>query len=288
MPRQLNGPIGLVVHPKRDLDRALAAIREWAEAEGRRVGQIEVDGQDRRVADLIDPADCGLIVAVGGDGTALAALHAGARASRPVLGVACGSIGALTSVHADDIDRALEMVSAGDWIPRELPALDVNGEWVAINDLAVIRDGDGQLVTSISIDEQLYARVAGDGVIVATPIGSSAYTFAAGGPLLTPTCDNFAVTPLASHGGSIPPLVASGDTRLTLELQPGFGGMRLEVDGRRTDCTSKKLTITRRAEYATLVSLEGGEAMIAGLRKRGLLIDSPRAKLRDERPPKPA
>ena len=283
MERKLDGPIGLVVHPKRDLDRALAAIRKWAESEDRTVGQIHVDGQDRRVADPIDPADCGLIVAVGGDGTALAALHAGAGASRPVLGVACGSIGALTSVHADDIDEALEKVSEGKWIARELPSLDVNGDWIAINDLAVIRDGDGQIVTSMFVDDDIYARVAGDGVIVATPVGSSAYTMAAGGPLLTPTCDNFAVTPLASHGGSVPPLVLSGSNRLTLDVQPGYGGMRLEVDGQRTDCTSTKLTITRRNNYATLISFEHGEAMIAGLRKRGLLLDSPRAKMREKR-----
>jgi hypothetical protein len=77
--------------------------------------------------------------------------------------------------------------------------------------------------------------------------------------------------------------VVSGDNRVTLDVQPGFGGMRLEVDGHRTDCTSTELTITRRANYTTLISFEGGEAMIAGLRKRGLVLDSPRAKLRDAR-----
>src|SRR4051794_10614790 len=174
----LDGPIGLVVHPKRDLDRALATIKEWAEGRGVRVGQVLVDGVDRRVADPIDAEDCDLIAAVGGDGTALAALHAGAAASRPVLGVACGSIGALTSIHADEVERALDQVAEGDWIPRSLPALDVTGdhEWIAINDVAVVRDGAGQLVSSIRVDGQVYARVAGDGVIVATPVGSSAYT----------------------------------------------------------------------------------------------------------------
>jgi NAD+ kinase len=285
MERRLEGPIGLVVHPKRDLDQALATIRDWAAAHGRDVGQVEVEGQDRKVAEPIDPEDCGLIVAVGGDGTALAALHAGARASRPVLGVACGSIGALTSVHADEAERALDHVDTGDWIPRELPALDLNADdaRIAINDLAVVRDGEGQLVSSISVDGQIYARVAGDGVIVATPIGSSAYTMAAGGPLLTPTCDNMVVTPLAPHGGSIPPLVLTGDNELTLEIQPGYGGMRLEVDGQRTKCTATTLTVRRRANYATLVSLEGGEAMVAGLRKRHLVLDSPRAKMRNDR-----
>jgi NAD+ kinase len=287
MERQpLDGPIGLVVHPKREIDNALRTIHEWAEAHGLRVGQVPVDGQHRKVAEPIDAGDCALIVAVGGDGTALAGLHAGAKASRPVLGVACGSIGALTSVTADKVDEALGQVVEGDWRPHSLPALDVKGdglEAIAINDVAVVRDGDGQLISSISIDGQIYARVAGDGVIVATPIGSSAYTMAARGPLLTPTCDNFAVTPLASHGGSIPPLVLAGHNELTLELQAGYGGMRLEVDGRGTDANTDTLTITRRGGYATLVTLDGGEAMIAGLRRRGLVLDSPRAKLRTER-----
>ncbi len=285
MERQLDGPIGLVIHPKRDLDRTLAAIKAWAEGRDVPVGQVMVDRVVRRVADPIEAADCAMIAAVGGDGTALAALHAGAESQRPVLGVACGSIGALTSIHADEIERALDQVADGDWIPRELPALDVRGddEWIAINDIAVVRDGDGQLVSSISVDGQIYARAAGDGVIVATPIGSSAYTLAAGGPLLTPTCDNFAVTPVAPHAGSIPALVLSGDNEVELEFQPGYGGMRLEVDGQRTDAEPRKLHVTRRAGYARLVSLEGGEAMIAGLRKRNLVLDSPRAKLREER-----
>ena len=284
MERRLDGPIGLVVHPKRDIERALDAIRQWADERGVRVGQVLVEGIDRRVADPIDPSETSLIAAVGGDGTALAALHEGARSSRPVLGVACGSIGALTSVHADEVERALDSVAEGDWVPRSLMALDVRGDrdWIAINDVAVVRDGDGQLLSSVFVDAQPYAHLAGDGVIVASPIGSSAYTMAAGGPLLTPTCDNFAVTPLAAHGGSIPPLVVSGNNEVTLEFEPGYGGMRMEVDGHRVEAGGHTLTVKRRSDYVTLVGLEGGEAMIAGLRKRGLVLDSPRAKMREE------
>lgn len=284
--QRLDGPIGLVVHPRREIDGALRAIREWADGRGLRVGQVPVEGQNRKVAERIDAADCDLIVAVGGDGTALAALHAGAAASRPVLGVACGSIGALTSVTAEDVESALGQVAEGDWEPQSLPALEVKAEdfaEIAINDIAVVRDGDGQLVTSIFIDGQIYARVAGDGVVVATPIGSSAYTMAARGPLVTATCDSLAVTPLAPHGGSVPPIVLSGRAALTLEMEPGFGGMRLEVDGRGTESRATTITVTRRTGYATLVTLEGGEAMIAGLRRRGLVLDSPRAKLRARR-----
>jgi NAD+ kinase len=106
---------------------------------------------------------------------------------------------------------------------------------------------------------------------------------AARGPLLTPTCENFALTPIAAHGGSIPPLILSSGNKLTLELQPSFGGMRLEVDGRGKGSCAPELQVKHRTDYATLVTLEGGEAMIAGLRRRGLVLDSPRAKLRSER-----
>jgi hypothetical protein len=91
------------------------------------------------------------------------------------------------------------------------------------------------------------------------------------------------VTPLVAHGGSIPPLVLDHDNELGLEFEPGFGGMRLEVDGRGKGSCAGKLTVTLEKDYATLVTLDGGEAMIAGLRRRGLVLDSPRAKLRSER-----
>src|SRR4051795_10649870 len=92
--------IGLAVHPRRNLDGALATIREWAEENGTEVIQVTSPGQEREVAPVGDAADCDLVVALGGDGTALAALRAAAPCDRPVLGVACGSLGALTATTA--------------------------------------------------------------------------------------------------------------------------------------------------------------------------------------------
>src|SRR5215210_3224433 len=86
--------IGLAVHPRRELDGALATIRDWAGRQGAEVVQIASD--EREVAPRGEAADCDLAIALGGDGTTLAALHAAAPVGRPVLGVACGSLGALT------------------------------------------------------------------------------------------------------------------------------------------------------------------------------------------------
>jgi NAD+ kinase len=277
--------IGLVVHPKRGLERALDAIVAWAGENEARVGQVAVPGQERRVADAVEASDCDVLVAVGGDGTALAAMHAGAKVSKPVLGVACGSIGALTAVTADRVEWALDELAAGHGTPRSLPALDLDCSEPrrALNDIAVVRAGGGQVTAAIHVDGELYARAAGDGVIVSTPLGSSAYTMAARGPLLATACEGFVLTPLAQHGGSIPPLVLGSDARVRLEIDGGHGGARLEVDGHKIGTPDEVLEIERVSGYAELISLEGEESKLAGLRRRGLVFDSPRATLREKR-----
>jgi NAD+ kinase len=279
--------LGLVIHPRRDVDDAVGAIREWASGHGVAVGQVLIAGQPGRIGHPVDAASCDMLLALGGDGTTLAALHAGAPSSRPVLGVAEGSIGVLTSVHASQISGALGHVAAGNWAPRSLPALHVaaaTGEIkVAINDFAVIRDGTGQVITAIRVDDELYARTAGDGLVVATPLGSSAYTMAAGGPILAHGAEGMVVTPLASHGGVAPPLVVGPDSRLALSVEPGYGGSRFEADGQVLATEAPEVTVTLRRDYATMVTLGDEEPMLAGLRRRGLIIDGPRILVRDKR-----
>jgi NAD+ kinase len=283
----MTGQVGLVVHPRRDIGPALSTVLEWATRHEIGVGQVRIAGQTRQIAEPVDVADCELVMALGGDGTALAALHAAAPVSRPVLGIACGSIGVLTSVHAKELDWALERIAADDWTPQPLPGLGVTvaGEEiaVAINDAAVVRNGTGQVIVEITVNDELYARTAGDGLIVATPLGSSAYTMAAGGPIVLPQADAVVLTPLAAHGGEIPPLVAGRDSRIGLLIHSGYGGSRLEVDGQEVATQALEATVTFRDGYATAVTLAGQESMLAGLRRRGLVLDSPRVLVRDKR-----
>jgi NAD+ kinase len=283
--------LGLVVHPKRKLDDALATIERWSGEHGVEVVQVPADGQKRRVAEPGDPASCDMIVALGGDGTTLAALRTGAAVGKPVLGVACGSLGALTAVTADDLDDALDRVHAGDWTPRRLPALTVAADGseplAAVNDLVLVRQGAGQVSAEVRVDGELYVRFAGDGLVVATPLGSSAYTLAAGGPVLAPGGSGLVVTPLAPHGGCCPSLVAGAGSRIAILLFPGQSGARIELDGqirgRVEPPEPRTLEVTLRPEHATLVALGGEESMLAGLRRRRVIIDSPRVLARDDR-----
>jgi len=279
--------IGLVVHPRREIGTALDRVRAWTEATGTGLYQIRVGDQERVVADPGAVADCDLVLALGGDGTTLHALHAAAKAERPVLGVACGSLGALTMVPAEELPDALDRVARGDWRPHRLPALRVTGDGdldrAAINDVVVVRKGAGQVIVAIHVDGQLYVRYAGDGIVVATPAGSSAYTLAAGGPILAKSSGGMVVTPIANHGGCCPPLVVGSGSEVCLHIEPGYGGARLEFDGQIDDAQPAELRAARIDDYATLVSLGDSEPFLAGLRRRRILIDSPRVLARDDR-----
>jgi NAD+ kinase len=226
------------------------------------------------------------VVAVGGDGTVLAALRAASSTSTPVLGVACGSLGALSAVKAPDLAEALDVFAAGSWSRRDLRALEakVDGRPVAwaVNDLVLVRK-TAQLVVDVAVDGELYARMAGDGVIVATPLGSSAYSMAAGGSLVVAAVDAFVCTPLAMHGGCAPPVVLPADSTLVLEVDPVHGGFDVEVDGQPVDSTARRFEVTMQGGYATLVGLEEPDSGVTGLRRRGLITDSPRVLARDAR-----
>ena len=113
--------IAIVVHPTRPVTAALETLERWTGEHGLEIVQLQVSGGPvRQIAPPgeLEPGD--LVVALGGDGTVLSALRASAPADAPVLGVACGSLGAL-AVSADALGEALDRVHAGDWTPRRLP-----------------------------------------------------------------------------------------------------------------------------------------------------------------------
>jgi NAD+ kinase len=279
--------IGMVVHPTRPLAAALSELREWAGERNVDLVQLPSFPGEQRVAVEGSPGDCDLIVAIGGDGTTLAAIRAGIDAERPVLGIACGSLGVLTAVAVDDIIRALDRYSDGDWVPRPLPALDilrdVEDPLLAVNDLVIVRNGEGQVRVNAHVDGTLFARFSGDGCIVSTPLGSSAYALSAGGPLLAPDTQTFVLTPLTVHGGTCPPLVLAAGSRLTLDVKTGYGGARIELDGQVADNRVARLTIGLRPAVTTIVGFDDQEPFIAGLRRRGVIADSPRIVAEDGR-----
>lgn len=281
--------VGILVHPTRNVDEPLQILREWTRGHGIDLVQIAATYPQRRVAEQGDAGDADLIVSIGGDGTMLAALRAGAVADRPVLGIGAGSLGALANVTVPDALRSLERFGRGEWRPRRFPALSIArpqaDSLFALNDVAVVRDGGGQVRLSALVDGTVFARLAGDGAVVSTPIGTSGYGISAGGPLLLTGVDAFVLTPLPKHGGFAPPLVMGPSSKLELDITASFGGTRLEVDGQVADHTAGSLTITFLPGVVTQVSFDDQEPLLAGLRRRGILVDSPRLLAESTRDP---
>lgn len=278
--------VGVMVHPTRPVQDALRVLRRWVDAHGLELVQIP-SGEQPFVAPWGDVSACDLITALGGDGTILKALHVAAKTATPVMGVAYGSVGALTSVPHSKLRAGLDRFAAGSWFAQELPALvvstaDGNRAW-AINDFVLARRGGTQLGVDVFIDQDLYVRLAGDGIVVATPLGSSAYSMAAGGPLLAAGAQAFVCTPLAMHGGCAPPVVVPDDREVTFQLHPGHGGFNVEIDGVELAAATQRFAVSSEPAYATLVALNESDGGVPRLRERGLINDSPRVLARVRR-----
>jgi NAD+ kinase len=223
---------------------------------------------------------CDLVLALGGDGTMLGALRVAAPLGVPVLGVNLGRLGYLTEVDGDHLPEALHALAGGAFAIEErfvlLAAWQQDGrlrEQVAYNDVVLSRvPGRGQAALALSVDGQLLVRYASSGVIVATPMGSTAYSFAAGGPLVSPQTRAMIVTPDAPHGLFNRAVVLGDGERLGVEVLASSGRVALEVDGQLVDTVEPgwEMEITPNATPARIVRLGPGGFAERARRKLGI------------------
>src|SRR6204780_1365124 len=232
--------VGLVLHPKRDCRGPVGGILEWA---ARR--NIEVLGIDTEVGRLACTAEAvtaeelarrsDLIVSLGGDGTMLRAMRLADRQRSPVLGVNLGKLGFLAEVDVPDLPRALSAIDRKEFTIEPRLAIDAMIGSVAVtafNDVAVVRvPGEGSAAVAVHVAGQPFFSAPADAVIVATPTGSTAYSFSAGGPIMSPSVEALLVTPAAPHSAYNRGLVLSVDDSLALDILPASGPLAVEADG---------------------------------------------------------
>ncbi|MDO4572154.1 MAG: NAD(+)/NADH kinase [Clostridia bacterium] len=176
------------------------------------------------------------LVVVGGDGSLLRFAGAASRGSVPVLGVNLGRIGFLSEIGAEDFPGALDRLSAGAFAVEERMMLACHipgrGRLVCLNDFLVFkRSFSGVAQIDMRLDNMHIGTVYCDGVIVATPTGSTAYSLSAGGPVLAPGLSAILVTPVCSHTLHMRPFVAAPDARLELQVA---GEGQVSADGVHT------------------------------------------------------
>jgi len=237
--------IAFVVHPGRDA-AASAADRIAAWLGARRIetrSYEETSGDsDEAVARFVEGV--GLVVSVGGDGTFLRAARIAWAGDVPVLGVKVGRVGFLTEVEPAGAEDLLERVLQGDaTIERRLAVIaeaeandagvQFEPQW-GLNEIMVEKRARNRIVRlAVFVGDVYVTTFSADAVIVATPTGSTAYSFAAGGPIVSPSVPCLIVTPVAAHMVFDRSLVLHADERVTLEVVGEEEGL-ISADGRET------------------------------------------------------
>jgi NAD+ kinase len=181
-----------------------------------------------------------IVIVLGGDGTLLAAARVFARTTTPILSVNLGSLGFLTEIPLADLYATLQAWCDGcaEIELRSMMHAELNRdgklfqEWHALNDVVVAKGAIARMADfRVEIDSQFVAKFRADGVIVATPTGSTAYNLAAAGPIMMPSVNAMVVTPICPHLLTIRPIVVPGDSTIRVDVEGVPNETYLTVDG---------------------------------------------------------
>jgi NAD+ kinase len=233
--------VGLVLHPRRDCGAAIDAIVDWAK--GRdvtvlglhdEINRIDCDAVAVTQDELVERS--GLLVSLGGDGTMLRTMRLVEGRKTPVLGVNIGKLGFLAEVDLPDLPAALTAIDEHRYTIESRIAvrtvLPGGKEVSAFNDVALVRvPGDELAGVGIALEGKNFVNYAADAVIVSTPTGSTAYSFSAGGPIVSPNVEGLIISASAAHSSFNRSLVMALDEHLELDMLPGSGRLAVEVDG---------------------------------------------------------
>jgi NAD+ kinase len=232
--------IGFAYNPTKG---AALDLRERAEAwcEGRGIAHWSAPAGDFDAVKRGLP-DTEALVVLGGDGTFLRAARAVATAGVPLLGVNLGKVGFLSKVETKDLEAVLDQLAAGDFGIEERMALhaeiqpagkaEASETFFALNDITVARGALARVCRiEVSIGPSHLATFTADGLVVASPTGSTGYSFSAGGPILDPTSRNLVVTPIAGYMSAIRSVVVSPRHTVRCRVLDAYD-VQMSVDGR--------------------------------------------------------
>jgi len=226
--------IGIVVNAKKpNAEKWLSELRAWLTKRGAEVQ----DSLGTSLENILK--DSSLIVSLGGDGTILRVANQMRERSIPVLAVNIGSLGFLTDIKTDEMYDELQtyFLEKSHIEERLMLACSVKSEknrterrFQALNDIVVSREGLTRLLRiRVEFGGQTLTNFSGDGVIVATPTGSTAYSLSAGGAIVHPQLEAFVITPICPHALALRSLVVRADERVTVKVQGDRAGERAVV-----------------------------------------------------------
>lgn len=223
------------------------------------------------------PSDIKFMLSLGGDGTLLAAVSIIRDSNIPITGINLGRLGFLASINKDSIEEALCSLLVDEYSieKRTLLAVEAeysplfNGDSFALNDITLIkRDTSAMITLNVFLNGELLNAYWADGLIVATPTGSTAYSLSCGGPIISPGSGNFVITPISPHNLNVRPLVISDEDLLTIEIESRGDRFLLSCDSRTADVdTHEKIKISKANFCINLIRLKD-ESFFSTLRQK--------------------
>ncbi|WNV84431.1 NAD(+)/NADH kinase [Umezawaea sp. Da 62-37] len=232
------GAVGLVLHPRRDCAQVIGTMVDWARSRDIELFGVESEVERAKGAvssigaeDLAGRVD--LLVSLGGDGTMLRAMRLGIPDRTPVLGVNLGKLGFLAEIDPPELNDALCAIDEHRFTTEArsgLRAVTEGKDAIAFNDVALVRvPGNGMTAVRLHVEGHPFVSYSADAVVVATPTGSTAYSFSAGGPIISPRAEGLLITPVAPHSTFNRAVFLSGGEKLALEITGSEVGV--EADG---------------------------------------------------------
>ncbi|MEA3210409.1 MAG: kinase [Chthoniobacter sp.] len=225
-------------------------------------------GQESAAAPADLAHDCGLLVVLGGDGTMLKVMHELHHELPPILGINLGTLGFLTCVSSKDWPQAVEAIATGTYLLSKRTILDVEvrrgaqtlHRRLALNDAVITRGELSRLIRlNVFVDRATLSEYNADGLIVATPTGSTAYSLSAGGPVLTPDSGAFVITPICPHVLTMRPVMVSDRALIEIAATPGQEAVFLTLDGQDSlrIAADDRVRITKAPQTLSLALLPG-------------------------------
>lgn len=248
--------------------------RVLSDAESARCARLQAE-TCADIASLARAVDVLLIF--GGDGTMLRVARAAAGSGTPLLGINIGGLGFLTAVPSSELARALEAIWRGDFTLEDRALIEAKAvcggkpvELNALNDFVVSRGQTARLIElEVAVDEELVARYRGDGLIVSSPTGSTAYSLAAGGALICPTAEVFALTPICPHTLSNRPVIVPLNSVIRLKVTQPKPETVLCADGQvMSELAGGDVVMIRRSPKAVRLMHLPGESFFETLRRK--------------------
>lgn len=211
----------------------------------------------------LDHKKIDFMISLGGDGTILRMIHKNPKIDAPIIGINLGSLGFMADITSDEIFDCLEDILKGHYTIQERlmmeGTIDNKSQGFAVNEVVIHRAKNPCLVDiAIHLDGQYINTFSADGIIIATPSGSTAYSLAAGGPILSPELEAFVLTPICPHTISNRPIVLSSSQEIQVKYLSEYDPVEVIFDG-YTDFTLKSSDILRiksSTRRFKLVSLE--------------------------------